>query len=415
MSWIDRLRNVEVTIRTGDGRVYRPLWITAQRSKKYNYSAYNFINRAGTLVDRREPEGYQYDFEIHFTGQDHIDVARNFEISSDDKRFWTITHPYYGEIRVQPLGYTRNDTQRNKTTFVIQIWETITSNYPVERLVADDQVQEFRTQTNEQALQNFGAQVPEIDAATRASAMDALQQTDTIVSAAITDDTLFAQFKTLIAQGRQRLTDSLNQPIDTMRSVLRAINYPIDNINSVRERFDIYRELQQQFFQIIMSETNGGDSSARDALLYELLGSTIIAAMSNSALTPGDGDFQIRSEVAEVAEQLRNEYGIFIGNLDSIQAERSDLSGSFTPDDFTNRLLSETALTTFANLFDIAFEARQERNIVLEKDSNAIILTHRFYGLDEADENLQFFIDSNNLTLDELLQIKKGRIITYYS
>ena len=64
-------------------------------------------------------------------------------------------------------------------------------------------------------------------------------------------------------------------------------------------------------------------------------------------------------------------------------------------------------------LFIISFDARQERSVILEKDSNLIVLTHRFLGL-ASDENLQTFKRINKIGLSETYRIKKGRLITYY-
>jgi len=69
---------------------------------------------------------------------------------------------------------------------------------------------------------------------------------------------------------------------------------------------------------------------------------------------------------------------------------------------------------TLSNLFAIALNAKQERSIVLEEDNNLVNLTHRFYGLDAADENIDEFILNNNIGISEHLLIKKGRILRYY-
>ena len=63
-------------------------------------------------------------------------------------------------------------------------------------------------------------------------------------------------------------------------------------------------------------------------------------------------------------------------------------------------------------LFEVAFNAKQERIINLPKDGNPINLAHQYYG--PGDENLDNFILNNTIELKEMLQIKKGREIKYY-
>jgi hypothetical protein len=70
-------------------------------------------------------------------------------------------------------------------------------------------------------------------------------------------------------------------------------------------------------------------------------------------------------------------------------------------------------MLTVSNLFDLAFDAQQERVVYLPKDSNLVLLTHKYMGL-ANDENMQRFREINNIKLKELFRIKKGRKIKYY-
>ena len=67
-----------------------------------------------------------------------------------------------------------------------------------------------------------------------------------------------------------------------------------------------------------------------------------------------------------------------------------------------------------SQLFIIALGAQQERIILLGEDSNVINLTHRFYGLDSEDLNIDKFMRNNDIGISEMLQIEKGRKIKYY-
>jgi hypothetical protein len=69
---------------------------------------------------------------------------------------------------------------------------------------------------------------------------------------------------------------------------------------------------------------------------------------------------------------------------------------------------------TLANLVNIAFGSEQEFSVVTDKNTNAILLTHKYYGLDDADVNLNKFLDTNRIGLSEVLEIPKGREIKYY-
>ena len=100
--------------------------------------------------------------------------------------------------------------------------------------------------------------------------------------------------------------------------------------------------------------------------------------------------------------------------LDVIQTDDSDELDSYVPDNQAMQLISSLVNFTLSNLFIIALNAKQERSIVLEADSNLINLAHRFYSLDLDDENIDELILNNNIGINEHLLVKKGRIIRYY-
>ena len=63
---------------------------------------------------------------------------------------------------------------------------------------------------------------------------------------------------------------------------------------------------------------------------------------------------------------------------------------------------------------EIAISAKKKRTHILKYDSNAIILTHRFYGVESDESIIELFINQNGIELDEIYQIKAGREIVYY-
>ena len=66
---------------------------------------------------------------------------------------------------------------------------------------------------------------------------------------------------------------------------------------------------------------------------------------------------------------------------------------------------------TLSNLFIIALNAKQERSIVLEEDSNLINLAHRFYSLDLDDENIDELILNNDIGISEHLKVENTDIL----
>ena len=217
----------------------------------------------------------------------------------------------------------------------------------------------------------------------------------------------FSEFKTQVSKAKRTVNDSLSSGSAAIRSLTNLINYPAETIQSVKERIAIFDEVMET---LIFTVTGDYTSS----VMLEATLSAAAGAMAYSVVNPSDTDYRIRTDVVSASDALRAAYELYLQKMDEAQALRSDEVDTFTPDTATNRLLDDAMTTAQGNLFDFAFDAKQERVIQLDADSNAINLAHRFYGLDQDDTNLMFFIDTNALSLDELLSIKAGRKVVYY-
>jgi hypothetical protein len=61
----------------------------------------------------------------------------------------------------------------------------------------------------------------------------------------------------------------------------------------------------------------------------------------------------------------------------------------------------------------MSFQTKRERIVYTDKKTNVILLTHRYLGMDDEDENIATMIQTNNIKLTELFSIEKGREIKY--
>ena len=117
MSWIENAKkDFTIIMQTKHGNItYTPNWLNARRSIDYNIAEFNFKNVAGTLVKRSQPMGVRYDIEIYFQGEDNLIKAQDFLDSAADPRAWTVSHPMYGQLYVQPIGLGFDDSNLNAT------------------------------------------------------------------------------------------------------------------------------------------------------------------------------------------------------------------------------------------------------------------------------------------------------------
>jgi hypothetical protein len=61
----------------------------------------------------------------------------------------------------------------------------------------------------------------------------------------------------------------------------------------------------------------------------------------------------------------------------------------------------------------ISFSLRQEFMITLQRPRTVIDLCAELYG--SVDDYLDFFITSNNLTGDDIMELQRGKEIKYYA
>ena len=100
--------------------------------------------------------------------------------------------------------------------------------------------------------------------------------------------------------------------------------------------------------------------------------------------------------------------------LDSAQVDIIDVENTYHADPVSQLELYELITETTGNLFALAFDAKQERTVIVDVDTNLVLLTHKFLGLDANDENMESFRELNNIKNDELFKVKKGRTIKYF-
>ena len=404
MSWKDRLKN-GYKIKMGDGKSFELLWMNATKIKEFNVAEFDYPGVKGTFVDRGEPRGRKYGIEIYFEGDNHIEKSNAFEVSSEDKRPWVITHPLYDRLVVQPTTLNFDNTVENITKITGTVIETIeeinprTSNDPTDKINGD------KIDLDDSLL------VPITDISFEASDVNILLTTNDVLFAEgvkitttnIDFETYFNAFNT----ANSAILTATAQPLAAMRKLQAVINAPALFKNSVQIRFST---LKSQYEKLRDSALNITTVQLKRA--FEANASAVISSAGLALVT--DPDFKSRSELIDFIDSLLNTYNDFITTLDKLQDNSANSPDSYIPDAVSQFNLNQLINFTVANLFSIIIDTRQERFLFLENDDNIITLTHRFLGPSEDDSTMDEFILINNIGPDEYLGLKKGRKIVYF-
>jgi len=407
MSWIEKIQS-DLIIQTGDGKKFKPLWMNATKELSFNVAEFEFPEVEGTLVKKSKVMGRKYNLELYFQGADHLTIAEDFENSSKDPRPWQMIHPFYGSIRVQPSSFLFDNSDLNVTKIVGVVTETILDEYPKGQESPIDKIANDAEVCNETFANKYAAEVsPE---ARDVSYMKAYTEKFSSISKQIIKGSeMVNEYSNSFNIALGAINTATSGPLMAMRSIQNTIKAPARFENNVKERFDTLRsEFDSLRSLVSVSATRS------EKYFYQTSGATALSAMAVALSTPKAGDFVIRETVSDFAQKFLDAYNTFVSDLDLMQSDNGGIANGFTPDFESMHNLISLVNYTLSNLFNIASEAKQERIVILEKDSNWVLLAHRFYGLQADDSTIQTLIDQNGLGLDSILIVRKNTQVKYF-
>jgi hypothetical protein len=410
MSWIDKI-NTNFTIITGDGLSYTVDWMNATKQKEYFIAEFNFPNLPGSLVKRSQPKGRRYNLEIFFQGDTNIEDSKAFEDSADNLGAWTISHPLYGQIIVQPVGLMFDNTAMNVTKVTGQVIETITQDNPITTVNPIDNILLDKENLDSTFSNSLSKTPVSSDVNNMASNNNTLFNRSVPIIKLPADLTNYFNLFQIAKAAINNLTAS---PLVAMRAAQAVISAPALFETDVQSRLNLlsgqYKTLKSQ----IVPKTAYQKIPVSTKQIFQIQAGTLISSQLLAASTPQSSNYTNATTVINIIEILINNYNIYIGDLDSIQTPTAGTPDSFIPDANSLIALNKLMSNVISNLFKIALTGKQERTYLIDSDTNIILLTHRLYGLDEFDNNINELISNNNWGLAQILQIRKNTLVKYY-
>lgn len=392
MSWIEN-NNVQLLIRTGDGKIYpesgqsdyRMLYKGATKTIGFNTEGFDFVGVEGTYVAREQAQGTQYPLEFYFEGENHIQAAKDFEISARNKNLWKVYHPIFGEITCQPLSLEFDSSYLNITKVSGTVWETGEIKYPQNKPRITGIIEE------KGRIETESSYYIEPSILTESSKLS-LKDINDFIAKAYTKlpatSELAVDLKNRIRAVDSTIEELLTLPgkfVDSFYSLVTFVIEVEDNIVSkikaLRTIFDTIR-------------------SVKDVSIFEPTANAVLYVAADLSL---QSKYKKSGDIVDVISEISNMYtnlGLFYEQNGMIPNSEMALSMDYIVN------------TTIGNLKELGLSASQERILILEKDSNPIVLAHRFYGF--SDDSLMRFLDENNIQMRDMFQIKKGTRLVWY-
>lgn len=413
MSWIDKIKN-DLIIVTGDGNTFRPAWMNASKEKEYNIAEFEFPDIKGTLVSRKLSKGRKYSLEIYFQGANCIEDAAAFERSADDPRAWTITHPFYGNITVQPLGLVFDNTMYNVSKVTSMVIETITEGGPRGNVDAVSKIKYDKDQLDKIFAQAYALRLKVPTSSDKTLLTNNVKKVYDLGLPSIKLDIDAENYFNAFNAANSAILNLAADIAANIAFVQALINEPLQFVNSIKIRIQTlvnqFNSLRTAIFNL--SATSSPNYNSRTKAGDEHNRGMIISAMAVASVT--EMDYITREDVVATVESIVDTYNQYILDLDTFQSSNGGSTSSYIPD--ADSLIALGDLVDFAvsSLFTVALNSKQGRILYCEKDTNLINLAHRLYGLTIDDSTLESLAATNNIGLLELLQIKKGRKIIWF-
>lgn len=405
MSWKDKLNNSQFKIQTGDGKEFFPLLKIGTKTREYNSTTFEFIDVENSFISRKKPKSAKYDLLFYFQGDDHIEKCDEFENSASDSRFWTIEHPYYGIIKGQPLSLSRNDTSLNLTELSVEFWESIIFEFPLQSLSLKDDIKEKKIILDENLAKNYASKT-NLKAIDQNRMKQFVGKINLSYSKLLTDVN-YNEYQEILSSNFSSIDKMLTDPSSLIKDISKLIETPSNFLQSVEFRVRLIENLYNSMKSIIKF------SNKNEKSFFESFGASLISSACVITFSPKKNDYVSKKEIEKISSKINLIYEDYLLIMDSVQSSIENVSNAFSTNFSSQSVLSEIVNKTLYNLFDFAFKAKQERTVEIEKDSNLIILTHKYLGLDENDENIEIFRKMNNISNRNVFGVKKGTVIKY--
>ncbi len=406
MTWQSRVQNIPFEITTGDGIVYAGLWKNSTTSTKFNATAFNFINVRGTFVDRKESRSGRYPLVFWFQGQDNINQADAFDISSKDRRAWRVRHPFYGLITGHPLKITRDDTDYNVTKITVDFWETILTSYPIPVLNPANTITAQAIGLQAIVEDDFGV-LQDLNPTQLNTIENDLLQTQNIFND-LFDNAEFAEYRNRFNVAQARITNFTGDVTDVLNGINTAILYPALLRQSVRNRLDT---LTLAFDRLLLNITGRTDLSI--SKYFESKAAFLISMMVLASANPISTDYQTRSDISDIHDLIELYYTTYRNNIDSLSSDIAGLPTSYNASSTTQIEIESLVNLGLSNLTRIAQNSRLQRVFIVDKPTTLILLTHRLIGLDTEGNNIGLIKSINRINFNEMFNIQTGREIIY--
>lgn len=395
-----------------------------------------------------QPNGYtarRYPMRCFFTGPVCDLEAAVFEDALIQTGIGRLEHPLYGPINVLPFGeVSRRDdlkTAANQTIIEVVFSTTLGAIYPLAQKTAENEITASIGAFDVAVAQEFERVMNLKGAVNRANAKATFKSFLKGVSSTLSGISKgVASVNRAFRDVQRAVNDGMDvfigQPLLLARQISDLLKAPARGLRGVGSRLDAYSRLADSIFgsdagqpgKLLASGTTIAlrtDKIANDFHSADLMVMCIVSACITAVVSPplnedgepsGEALFNTKPEALNAAAAVLALYDAAVAWRDAGHEALRQIAGvhGYQVDGAGSYQELQRAVAQVAGfLVDISFTLVPERRIVLDRPRTILDLAAELYG--SVDDKLDFLIDTNNLTGEEILELPRGRSILYYS
>lgn len=427
MPYFDRL-NVASYV-SPSGRSFSFSYQTVTRRSPRKIGSFEFPGVNGTLHQDKGLGGEIYPMEIFFHGPDYDLEADAFMSATKENGPGTLIHPRYGRKRVQIIRAVEQSENLvgagGQAVFNIEFQETLEREFPFVNQSLITQIPSDADIFQIDAVANYADQITTNTLDQRNNLEQSMLVGKDLITDAFSGLNNSETFEGSITDIENNITELVSDPGGYAGLVVTAVRSVSNNDNDLDTKLLSY-------ISLIENLTITGTKNNK--LTNELIGSAAIVSMGEA----------INSVLANTSSIERNDtgkitfqdQGINVGFitrgdvLNSILTLRDsfiqltfDISAAQTLERLSDMYLQtiqsyEPEARVVANVLSaglgVSFNLPVERIKTLKKDTSLITLCYEFYkNVDES--TIDFFINTNQLSGDEILTVPRSKQVVYYA
>ncbi len=371
---------------------------------------FDMPNFRGTIGQDLGVKGFRYDFPIFFDGESPDLMTKQFLKSTEEKGTWQVVHPVNGFMKLLLISFSvDNDPTRSGGLYKINTNWIHTENFIKRSNYKNDSLS-FFSENETDGLLSFDFK--DASSMKRKSLEFAEKITNLLSPVFELNAEINAQVLGIYNGIKEYAESSEYNALSVAGQFQNLVKLPSLIKEDIDKSIESFQAMTDSVFE--MSPETANDKNFGIAKMQELVLGQTINGLGYVLL---NSDFSNRKTAIDTIDRITTLYDKIVNKLDEISEifanqnlEDTYFSQSKT---YTSGLYGLDSAISYVlnNVFNLSIE----KTIIISEPIPAIGLCINEYGtLGENDENFDFFIKTNGLTGEEILELPVGREIVIY-